>query len=148
MSTRVILARTPAEADRYRRDHIGPDATRTTILGTSPNVLAGFCPTEVHVAQQAWDNPEFGKLMDELLACEAKSPVSATWFWGGKPIARDEALQRLGFTAPRKAQAKLDEKWARYWLDCATNPRSDGYRNVGGTQTCLAIAQVYATLAR
>ncbi len=148
MSTRVILARTASEADRYRCDHIGPDAMRTTILGTSPRALTGFCPTEVHVAHQAWDNPEFGQITDELLACEAKSPVSATWFWEGKPIARGEALQRLGLTPPRKAQAKLDEESARYWLDCAINPRSDGYRSVGGTQTCLAIAQVYATLAR
>lgn len=148
MSTRVILARSAQEADNYRRTklHHSSSELGTVQLATTPTVLAGSCPTEIHITDGATNNPQFPEIMTELLACEKKAPVQATWFWGGRPIYRGEALRRLGVTLgdEKSDQTKADAATARRYVEQALAPGTP----ITDAQILLGAAQVYATLSR
>lgn len=149
MSTRLILARTAGEADHYRRTKLSPTDNYRALLATSPKVIDGTCPTEVHVAPGADQHPEFDELIRTVLRCEKKMPVQATWFWNGTPIYRQEALRRLGVTQePSPAERRGGEAdQARLFVSAALEPTSMLYRT-HGPDRLLAAAQVLATLAR
>lgn len=144
---RLILSSSVGRAEQYlRQNSLDP---RRTVIATSPRVLEGTCPAEIHVVPGCMDGPEFWDTLDVVLECEKKSPVHATWFWDGKLIGRESALARLGVgTAVRRKldAAQVDADKARALLDQALYNRTHPHTHLGNDEL-IAAAQVYATLA-
>jgi len=140
---KIILAGSAERAMGYaQQNHVGGPGT---VFATSPAALAGLAPTEIHVALGCQNCPDFWKILDEVLQAEKKLPIFATWYWDGKLINRDDALERLG--VPDRALVGADEADKDAARARAIIGQIDPTTPAATASSLAAVAQVYATLA-